>query len=246
GDGTFGYYGRILHIPMLFVGVNDPDILGSKAKLANVFFDYLARALMDIKSGKYFIDKRRMFSLTCDTVKSKDILTDVYLERGIFSHGIRYALSVSLTDKSGQLRKQKFTEYAIGNGVIISTSFGSGGYYSYPQRIKLGRWNDNYNDDINKGFSDDKIGICHIVPTFLLRERKGGKGKKKNNNNRQISHNIQYTVPIQSTIKINLIRDADVRLYGTTDDSKGTGVGIDDEIAIRASNRTAKIIRLWK
>src|ERR671917_3297 len=25
GDGTFGYYGRILRIPMLFVGINDPD-----------------------------------------------------------------------------------------------------------------------------------------------------------------------------------------------------------------------------
>ena len=35
------------------------------------------------------------------------------------------------------------------------------------------------------------------------------------------SNQIQYTVPIESTIKINLIRDADVGLYGTTDDSKG-------------------------
>ena len=33
-DGTFGYYGRILRIPMLFVGINDPNILGNKAKLA--------------------------------------------------------------------------------------------------------------------------------------------------------------------------------------------------------------------
>jgi hypothetical protein len=33
-DSTFGYYGRILHIPMLFVGINDPNILGNRAKLA--------------------------------------------------------------------------------------------------------------------------------------------------------------------------------------------------------------------
>ena len=33
-DGTFGYYGRILRIPMLFVGINDPNILGNKAKPA--------------------------------------------------------------------------------------------------------------------------------------------------------------------------------------------------------------------
>jgi hypothetical protein len=38
---------------------------------------------------------------------------------------------------------KKFTEYAIGKGVIISTLFGSGGYYSYPQRIKQGKFNDN-------------------------------------------------------------------------------------------------------
>jgi hypothetical protein len=57
---------------------------------------------------------------------------------------------------------------------------------------------------------------------------------------------IQYTVPIESTIKINLIRNANVRLYGTTDDSKGTAVGIDKGISIMASNRLAKIIQLYK
>ena len=39
GDGTFGYYGRTLSIPMLFVGVNDPELLGSKARLAEIFYD---------------------------------------------------------------------------------------------------------------------------------------------------------------------------------------------------------------
>jgi hypothetical protein len=56
---------------------------------------------------------------------------------------------------------------------------------------------------------------------------------------------IQYTVPIQSTIKINLIRNANVRLYGATNDSKGIAVGIDKEISIIASNRFAKIIHLY-
>ena len=72
GDGTFGYYGRILRIPMLFVGINDPDILGSKAKLAGISYDYLARALISIKSGRCFVDKRRMFSLNYGTEKSVD------------------------------------------------------------------------------------------------------------------------------------------------------------------------------
>jgi NAD kinase len=245
GDGTFGYYGRILRIPMLFVGINDPDILGSKAKLAGISYDYLARALISIKSGRCFVDKRRMFSLNYGTEKSVDILTDIYLERGNFSHGIRYALSVSSPVRSNPERvPMKFTEYAIGNGVIISTSFGSGGYYSYPQRIKQGKFNVN-DTATHKRFSDNRIGICHIIPTFLLREKNEGRGKKKNNI-RMISEQIQYTVPIESTIKINLIRNANVRLYGTTDDSKGTAVGIDKEISIKASNRFAKIIQLYK
>lgn len=245
GDGTFGYYGRILRIPMLFVGINDPDILGSKAKLAGISYDYLARALISIKSGRCFVDKRRMFSLNYGTEKSVDILTDIYLERGNFSHGIRYALSVSSPVRSNLERVlKKFTEYAIGNGVIISTSFGSGGYYSYPQRILQGKFNVN-DAATHKRFSDNRIGICHIIPTFLLREKNEGGGKKKNNI-RMISEQIQYTVPIESTIKINLIRNANVRLYGTTDDSKGTAVGIDKEISIKASNRFAKIIQLYK
>lgn len=246
GDGTFGYYGRTLRIPMLFVGVNDPDILGSKAKLAAVSFDELSKALMCIKLGRYFVDKRRMFSLTCGTKKLVDILTDVYLERGTYSHGIRYALSVISKNKLKQSSRQTFREYAIGNGVIISTSFGSGGYYSYPQRIKLDRYNDNYTS-IQKRFSDSKIGICHIIPTFLLRLGNEGEGKKyNNNNNRRVSDQIQYTVPSESTIKINLIRDADVRLYGISDDSKGTAIGIKTEISISRSNRIAKIIQLHK
>jgi NAD kinase len=126
GDGTFGYYGRMLHVPMLFVGINDPNILGSKAKLASVSYDCLARALISIKSGRYFVDKRRMFSLNYGKEKSVDILTDVYLERGNFSHGIRYALSAFSTVGSNPERlSKKFTEYVIGNGVIISKSFGS-------------------------------------------------------------------------------------------------------------------------
>ena len=241
GDGTFSYYGRTLSIPMLFVGVNDQDILGSKARLAHIFFDDLAKSLIAIKEGRYFIDERRMFSLSYGINGSKDILTDVYLERGIFSGCIRYAVSVYTIDKFKCSTKAKFTDYAIGNGVIISTSFGSGGYYSYPNRIKL--WNKiNNNKTLINKFSDNKIGICHILPTFLIRQAE----KKRNNNKRhqQIISHIQYTMPFQSTIKIYLLRDANVRIYGTTVDSRGDAVGLNNEITIRPSNRTAKIIQL--
>ncbi|HEY3527190.1 MAG TPA: hypothetical protein VGK47_13405, partial [Nitrososphaeraceae archaeon] len=43
GDGTFGYYGRLLSVPMLFVGIRDSDLLGSKARLAHIYFEELPR-----------------------------------------------------------------------------------------------------------------------------------------------------------------------------------------------------------
>jgi hypothetical protein len=45
---------------MLFVGVNDKDILGSKARPAHLSFDDLAKSLVAIKEDRYFIDKRRV------------------------------------------------------------------------------------------------------------------------------------------------------------------------------------------
>ena len=59
GDGTFGYYGRILSIPMLFVGVNDPELLGSKARLAEIFFNNLDKVLRDINLGKYIVEEKK-------------------------------------------------------------------------------------------------------------------------------------------------------------------------------------------
>lgn len=242
GDGTFSYYGRTLSIPMLFVGLKEQDILGSKARLAQVFFEDLAKSLVAIKEGRFYIDERRMFSLNYGTNESKDILTDVYLERGIFSGCIRYAASVYAIDEFKHATNKKFTDYAIGNGVIISTSFGSGGYYSYPDRIKL--WNQiNNNKNIINKFSDNRIGICHILPTFLVRQAE--KERNSNKQYQQITKSpIQYTIPTQSTIKIYLLRDANVRIYGTTPDSRGYAIGINNEITIGPSHRTAKIIQL--
>lgn len=254
GDGTFGYYGKRLRIPMLFVGVNDKDIIGSKARLAEVLFEDLPKAIDDINHGNYRLDKRRMFSVS---IKHKnndnqnyiagatDILTDIYVERGIFSRCIRYALSVTIQDANYNILK-KFTEYAIGNGIIISTSFGARGYYSYLDRITAGKGkkNNQANSNSIQTFSDHRLGICHIIPTFLV--RKLSLGKRKENKKRTLvpSSYIRYTIPFQSKIKISLIRNADVRLYGTTEHSKGLAITSNDEIMIRPSRRTAKIIRL--
>lgn len=241
---------------MLFVGVNDKDIIGSKARLAEVLFEDLPKAIDDINNGNYRLDKRRMFSVSIknknnadqNVIKSTtDILTDIYIERGIFSRCIRYGLSVAKWGANSESHTlKKFAEYAIGNGVIISTSFGARGYYSYLDRIAVGKCNNN-NKSNNRiqTFPDNRLGICHIIPTFLVRTLSLGKQKDdKEKTMPARSSYIRYTIPFQSEIKINLTRNADVRLYGTTEHSRGLAVTSKNEIKISPSRRIAKIIRL--
>jgi NAD+ kinase len=252
GDGTFGYYGKKLQIPMLFVGVNDKDIIGSKGRLAEVLFEDLPKAIDDINNGNYRLDKRRMFSVSIKHKNSIEgatvILTDIYIERGIFSRCIRYALSVTIREANSEYRTlKKFAEYAIGNGVIISTSFGARGYYSYLDRITAGKRNNNDKSNNNsiQTFPDKRLGICHIIPTFLVRKLSLGKRKENKKKSTLLSSSyIRYTIPYQSIIKISLTRNADVRLYGTTEHSRGLAITSNDEIMISPSRRTAKIIRL--
>jgi NAD+ kinase len=225
GDGTFGYYGRIHEVPMLFVGVKENDVLGSKARLAETTYDRLDKALHDIEAGRYWVLEKRMLSVNFGGQHS-DVLTDVYLERGEFAGCIRYVIQVNNNGHSS------FNEYAIGNGLIVSTSYGSGGYFSYPNRLKSKEW--DRNSSIGR-FSDNRMGICHIIPTYLVRER---------NRDRRLAKKIQYTLPIDCQIQIKLVRDAKVRLYGTTEDSKGKQVLLDDKISISGSERMAKIIKL--
>jgi NAD+ kinase len=73
---------------------------------------------------------------------------------------MRYLVTV----KRGKKNEQKFIDYSIGNGVIISTSIGSSGYFSYPQRMISEKVSRDFKFDSNK------IGICHINPDFLERK----------------------------------------------------------------------------
>lgn len=220
GDGTFGYYGRTLEVPLLFVGVHESGVLGSKAKLAEVMFDKLEGALRDIEGGRFAIEERRMIRVSLNE-KSTDVLTDVYVERGIFSGCLRYAVSVG-TGKEGV-----FKEYAIGNGIIFSTAFGSRGYYSYPERLTT---------SLQRGakIPEDRIGICHIMPVLLVREK----------NKRTARQNPRYTVPFQSRIQVRLVRDTNTRLYGTTMHSRGVAVKRGDTVVISGSERVARIIKM--
>lgn len=137
GDGTFSYYGRKLSIPMLFIGVPSDEILGSKSRLAEISLPVLPMALRKIMKGNYLVTEKRMLDITYGTSPVTSVLTDVYLERGLFAGCIRYSISISSNNKNtNKKNKSEFIEYVIGNGVIISTSFGSSGYYSYLDRIK--------------------------------------------------------------------------------------------------------------
>ena len=238
GDGTFGHYGRLLSVPMLFVGIRDSDPLGSKARLANIYFEELPNALKSIQRSKFSINERKMLSVGYGTSKPKEILTDVYLERGIFSGCLRYSVSVEYKTKTKHSLSQGFTDYAIGNGVIISTSFGSNGYYNYPERIRRRKW---WGDTRNTArFSDNKIGICHIIPVFLIRK---DIDKAEIFQSHKID-SIQYTVPSKCVIKISLTRTADARLYGTSYRSRGVAINPNNQIIIFQSIKAARIIHL--
>lgn len=225
GDGTFGYYGRILPFPMLFVGVRELGITGSKAKLAETYYDDLARALEDIAAGKHSVEYVEMLSARVKG-STVDFLTDIYLERGTMSGCLRYKTTVMKPHT-----RTSFTDYAIGNGVIVSTSFGAGGYYSYPDR--LSSWAHGRRQRF--AFSGERIGICHIIPTSLARKENGGVAQ---------SDKFRYTVPMDSMIRIGLSRNADARLYGTTSNSRGIPVDQRDTIIVTRANKKAKIVKL--
>lgn len=231
GDGSFGYYGRVLGIPMLFVGVHEPDLLGSKSVLAETFYNDLYKALDCIEDGKYKITERRMISVSVNG-NPEDVLTDVYLERGIFSGCLRYTVSVDLSGNNGanSNKSSSFTEFGIGNGIIASSSFGSGGYYSYIDRLNLQKKKHLLR------FPDDEIGICHILPVYLARKKGSGRAVEK--------CQVRYTIPFHSIVRFKLVRKADVRLYGTTVHSRGIKVLPNDEIELTGSNHIAKIIKI--
>lgn len=234
GDGTFSHYGRKLSIPMLFIGVPTDEILGSKSRLAETSLQNLTKTLRNIAKGNYVVSEKRMLDVRYGASPVISVLTDIYLERGLFAGCIRYSISITskkIDKKNKNNSKPIFRDYVIGNGVIISTSFGSTGYYSYLDRIK------NPKQKPSELFDDNKLGLCHILPTFATRLMSDGVNYKK-------IIPIRYTVPVSSTIDITVIREANIRLYGTTIHSKGVKISWNNPITVTSSSKTAKIIRL--
>lgn len=176
-----------------------------------------------IKTGEYSIVKKGMLHVGLRG-RYYDVLTDIYLERVGFAGCIRYTASVF---RNGTLESK---EHVIGNGIIVSTSFGSTGYYSYPDRL-IGR-----SPNSRKRFPEGRIGICHIIPTLLVHERNGIS---------RLYNKVRYTVPFHSTlIQINLARDTNTHIFGITAHSCGIRLNRRDTVTITSSNKKARIIEL--
>ncbi|MDA4127456.1 MAG: hypothetical protein OK452_09715 [Thaumarchaeota archaeon] len=222
GDGRFSRYGRTESIPLLFVGVRSRDPTGSRAHLAQTTFDELPAALRMIRTGDYLVDEHIRLAVLKNAKPLGEVFTDVYVQRGAESTCIRY--KVRITGEGVGI-----DEAAVGDGVVVSTRAGSTGYYSYPDRIK-GKWMD---PTAFTRIGRDEVGICHVAPTYT--ERSGLN-----------QHPLRYSVPRGSIIKISLFREADARLYGTTDSRAGVKVVPEDEITIRNGSQSTKVIVLKK
>ncbi|MDA4121327.1 MAG: hypothetical protein OK404_02845 [Thaumarchaeota archaeon] len=219
GDGRFSRYGRTEDIPLLFVGVRSGKPTGSKAFLAGALFDELPSVLKEISRGRYEVDEHRRLEVLINGKSQGEVFTDTYLQRGAESTCLRYNLRVT-----GQVA---LDEAAIGDGVIFTASAGSTGYYSYPDRIK----GDSMNPSGYTRIGRDKVGICHVNPTYT--ERSGA-----------VEHPLRYTVPWGCTIEASLFRPADARLYGTTDSRGGVEISMDDKITVRAGKKVTRVITL--
>ena len=218
GDGMFSRYGRTEEIPLLFVGVRSSRPTGSKAVLAEAFLDELPHALHEVSAGNYHVQEHRRLLVMKNGKSIGEVFTDAYLQRGADSNCLRYRLKAS-----GE--GARIDESAIGDGVVISTSAGASGYYSYPDRIREGMV-----DPAAKAIiGEDEVGICHINPTYT--ERADSE-----------DHPLRYKVPWGSVVSLSLTRRADARLYGTTKSRSGVKIGPTDKITIAPARRTTKVI----
>jgi NAD kinase len=221
GDGIFSYYGRVTKIPLLFVGVKRTKPIESKAYLAEAYFDELGDALERIKDGSYKIMEHNRLAVFLNDKRLSDVFTDVYFERGLNSNCLRYKLQVEGEGFS-------FTDFAISNGIVVTTSAGSTGYFSSLDRIKDDPW---LKIDSYTRIEEDQVGIYHILPTYTIREGTN-------------EHPLRYVIPYGSEMRVRLAREGDARLYNITQSPRGMKIGKEDVIKVKASEEKTRLIRL--
>jgi hypothetical protein len=223
GDGLFSREGQQLSIPLLFVGTRSRRPTDSKARLAEVYLSGLEGALREVKEGRFTVVKHRRLKVSINSgAFTGEIFTDVSLEKGADSNCIRYTVQV-------QGRRFRFTDAAVANGVVITTSAGSTGYYSYLDKLARG---DRLEPEKHTVIGEDQVGVCHIAPTYTSRDKERDR------------HPLRYTVPWGSRFRINLMRDADAHLFGVTKARKGVRISTEDTVDVGPSKNSTNVIRL--
>jgi hypothetical protein len=221
GDGVFSDYGRRMPIPLLFVGLRSAEPTASRGFLAEVQLDGLPRALEEIKAKRYKVTEHRRLEVAIDGEVRGEVFTDVVLEKGADSNCLRYHLDV-------MGRRAAHTDSAIANGVIICTSAGSTGYYSYIDRLGGG-------ESLEPGrftqIGTNEVGVCHIAP--VLTARAGSERAP-----------LRYTVPWGTSFRLRLTRDADARLFGVARSRSGIRVRVGQIVDVRPSPNRTRLIRL--
>ena len=220
GDGIFSKYGRSEPEPVLFVGVRSNRATGSKAYMAETYFDELPAALLRLKGGDYRVKEHPRLEVFKNRKSLGEVFTDVYLQRGEESTSLRYRVRVS-----GPSRE--IEEFAIGDGVVVTTAAGSAGYYSYPDRIR----GNTLDTEAHSKIGEDEIGICHLIPTY---EHRSGSDERL----------LRYTVPWGSKIELWVSRPADARLYGADTGRGGIKVTTKDRIVVTAGKSSTKVVKL--
>jgi hypothetical protein len=220
GDGIFSMYGRTESVPLLFVGVRSRAGTGSKAYLAAAYFDELREVLREIVAGRFAVKEHKRLKVLKNGMFVGDVFTDVYLQRGAESNCIRYRLKV-------EAKELRIDESAIGDGVVVSTPAGATGYYSYPDKIR----GDLFDVAGHAVIADDRIGICHVVPTFT--ERLGTTDRP-----------LRYTVPWGGRIELSITRPGDARLYGVRPGRGGVRVRVGERVTILPSQDSTRVILL--
>jgi len=223
GDGIFSHYGRLISIPLLFVSVRSRETTASKGYLANVNLDNLPSALAEIGQKNYHEVQYRRLQVSINGSPKGDIFTDVYLEKGADSNCLRYHF-----EANG--RGVHFTESAIANGIIVCTSAGSTGYYSYIDKLQDGK---SLQSERYTQIGAQEVGVCHIAPVLTRRDG-------------TTEMPLRYTVPWGTSLRITLTRDADARLFGIKKSRKGIRIRVGDVIDLRPSKARTRVLKLGR
>jgi hypothetical protein len=218
GDGRFSAYGRTEQTPLLFVGMRSRSPTGSRAYLAEAYFDELPEALQKIAKGGYSVKEYNRLKVIKNQAVLGEVFTDVYLQRGAESNCIRYQVKV-------RGRGLEIEEVAIGDGIVVCTPAGATGYYSYPDRVK----GERLDPFAHASIPQDRVGVCHVTPTYTERPASG-------------DHPLRYTIPWGSRVEVGLFRPADARLYGITESRRGIRVSKGDRVIIAPGTGVTRVI----